>query len=248
MKYYFTTLFIVYSTFFFSQEKEGRIVYSITINADKELMEVDSKYGLVAKAIEATKTLEFFLDFNEDYSKFYRTENINIDSQSAYIASTFCSTYDVVFSNLKEKYILAEKNAMSALTGEKNEYIRIEIIKDWEVTNESKTIDGFICYKAFGTKVNSYLKDSYKEKVVAWFCPSLPYAIGPSQYNGLPGLILELQEKKVIIGVKRIDLVKKIDIKIDNKKSIISKEEYDKLEKIKMDKVFENAKANSKSK
>ena len=46
---------------------------------------------------------------------------------------------------------------------------------------------------------------TFNHPVVAWFCPDLPYSFGPNGYCGLPGLILELQIRNGVYGVKRID-------------------------------------------
>lgn len=73
----------------------------------------------------------------------------------------------------------------------------------WDITTESKTIQNFICYKAFA-KRDIYIinldksgdKPVYKKEVktvelVAWFCPDFPYSFGPDQFYGLPGIVFE---------------------------------------------------------
>jgi len=55
---------------------------------------------------------------------------------------------------------------------------------DWIISSEHKEILCFPCIKATST---------YQGKeVVAWFTPSIPIPDGPLEYQGLPGLILEL--------------------------------------------------------
>ncbi len=55
----------------------------------------------------------------------------------------------------------------------------------WGILNERKSILGFPCVKAVCT---------YQDKeIVAWFTPSIPISDGPLEYQGLPGLILELR-------------------------------------------------------
>lgn len=75
----------------------------------------------------------------------------------------------------------------------------IEIKEDckWTITTENKKIADFQCYKA--TRPNFIIDRNGKEKtllITAWFAPSLPYSFGPKGYNGLPGLVLELTDRK----------------------------------------------------
>lgn len=209
-------------------------------------MEVDKKYGLISNAIEAAKHLEFNLDFVDNNSVFYRVENLNLDFQSAYTASTFCSTFDTFFTNIQTKTIFAEKKSLNSVIGNIDAYIGIPIVDDWEITSETKEIDGFQCYKALGKKKTSYLDKKFEEEVIAWFCPKLPYSFGPTQYFGLPGLILEIQESKVVIGVKKIDLNRDVKINFDSNKKIITKYEYDVFIKNGMDKIQESIEKENK--
>ncbi len=57
----------------------------------------------------------------------------------------------------------------------------------WKLTGNEKTILGFTCQEA------TMEKDSVK--TVAWFTPSIPVSAGPSTYNNLPGLVLQVDIK-----------------------------------------------------
>jgi GLPGLI family protein len=70
----------------------------------------------------------------------------------------------------------------------KNYLISNELTKyDWKISKESKEILGYEVRKA-EAKMDS------TTNVIAWYAPKLPYKNGPSSYQGLPGLILELEE------------------------------------------------------
>ena len=56
----------------------------------------------------------------------------------------------------------------------------------WKVTTEQKMVQGYPCLKAT-TVVDS-------TEVVAWFTAQIPVSIGPANYGGLPGAILEVNE------------------------------------------------------
>jgi GLPGLI family protein len=78
---------------------------------------------------------------------------------------------------------------------------------NWNLTNESKTIQNYLCYLA---------KTKYSHlDVFAWYCPALPYSAGPTEFAGLPGLILELQKGKIIYQAVKIDLNSNEELNFD---------------------------------
>lgn len=87
------------------------------------------------------------------------------------------------YKNISENKSLRTENAFG-----KNYLISNELTKyDWKISKESKEILGYEVRKA------EAVIDS-TTSVVAWYAPKLPYKNGPSDYQGLPGLILELEE------------------------------------------------------
>lgn len=77
--------------------------------------------------------------------------------------------------------------------------------QDWKITSESKKIGVYTCYKAISEKVLVNRNgNEYLSPVVAWFAPELPYSYGPKDFNGLPGLILELQFYKTVYLATKI--------------------------------------------
>ncbi len=67
----------------------------------------------------------------------------------------------------------------------------------WEITNETKTIQGYTVRKAVGESIEIPKDDpAYYGKVYAWFTDEIPIPAGPERYVGLPGLILEIEYEK----------------------------------------------------
>jgi len=82
-----------------------------------------------------------------------------------------------------------------------------------------------------------------KEMVVtAWFTPQIPVNNGPGEYAGLPGLILELNIDRTTILCSKIVLNPKEAEAITppNKGDEVTREEYNKIIKVKMDEMREN--------
>jgi GLPGLI family protein len=94
---------------------------------------------------------------------------------------------------------------------------------EWELTQESKQVNGYEVYKA--TRNNG--------KVTAWYAPELPLNFGPKGEYGLPGLILELELGKTIFKATKIELNPKKEVKVKKptKGKVVTLEEYTKIMK-----------------
>jgi GLPGLI family protein len=68
---------------------------------------------------------------------------------------------------------------------------------NWELVDETKTILGYECKKAI-YKETKEIKGENKEFITeAWYCTKLKYKIGPQDFGGLDGLILEITSKRL---------------------------------------------------
>ncbi len=85
----------------------------------------------------------------------------------------------------------------------------------WEKHSKTKTINGYTCYKATRTWSYSTWKGGLETVVVAaWYAPDIDLPLGPKNYVGLDGLILELEEK-FKSGATRVYYVSKMNINTD---------------------------------
>lgn len=66
----------------------------------------------------------------------------------------------------------------------------------WELMNETKEILGYKCYKAVSKEVKLIKGENKTFYTIAWYAPALKYHVGPQDFGGLDGLILELTDKK----------------------------------------------------
>ncbi|MCU0350454.1 MAG: GLPGLI family protein [Flavobacterium sp.] len=236
IKIFITVLFLT-TSLCFSQEN-----YSIIYNTyptygsieDEEVIK-NSKVNYIYKGLDqAIKITEFQLDINRSESFFYFKDKLYEDDKIKRLAKTFCGSSDF--------YINTEKNLKIKINyfAEKKYFINDTTRYDWTIYNESKIIDNKICYKA--TTINKTLiNDTIKEKeIVAWFYPEIPISFGPKGYDGLPGLIMELQDDKVTFVVNQILKDSKIKISKQDYKTIISEKEFNEIVKEIRDKFLED--------
>lgn len=108
-------------------------------------------------------------------------------------------------------------------------FIIISKFKKWQLTQETKTIAGYLCYKA--TTIET--RNNKEINIIAWYCPQIPVSFGPKEYNGLPGLVLEVQNNfryfratKLVLNPKEKILIKK-----PTKGKRVSQEEYNRMSK-----------------
>ncbi len=107
--------------------------------------------------------------------------------------------------------------------------------------------------KVEGEKVSDTTKTEIKDPfdeievpkeiiVTAWFTPQIPVGNGPGEYAGLPGLILELSFHRTTILCSKIILNPKEaeNITPPKKGMEVTREEYNKIIKVKMDEMREN--------
>ena len=196
--------------------------YKVTIFPEKEILEKDETLkSYYLNAIENAKHLNFGLICTSENSKFFNTTDSQILASIKGTDLLFAGYYGIVF-DLKKK-LLSQSN----LLGD-NIFVEKHIVNDWQLINEKKEINGFLCYKATSTNKIVYGEKVFNHPVTAWYCPTLPYNFGPNGYSGLPGLILELQVRNVVYGASKIELNSTETFKIETKKmKILNEKEFE---------------------
>lgn len=172
------------------------------------------------------------LIFNKESSFFISIENlIESEKNSIKIQETDTSYFFNTKIHSKAKNIILTKRKKDSLYELKEGfpikkyYIigeKTPIIK-WKLSNETKIIKDYQCYKAFC--------EFRGRKYTAWYTLDIPTFFGPFKFHGLPGLILEIVDdrKEVSFIAKKIinsqtTIPKLVDIKKDAK--FITKEKY----------------------
>ena len=126
----------------------------------------------------------------------------------------------------------------------------------WEMSTETKNIGTYTCYKGTYSKEveNKYVtfkngesvEEIKKETILitAWYTTQVPVSNGPDNYQGLPGLILEVNDGKKTIVCTEIILnpSQKITIEEPKKGKVVSQKKFIKIEKQKSDELMEKFK------
>ena len=63
----------------------------------------------------------------------------------------------------------------------------------WQLTQETKKIGNYTCFKAIYQYHSIYQKKPSKPTIV-WYTMEIPFGFGPEKYAGLPGLVIRVEE------------------------------------------------------
>ncbi|MDN3674890.1 GLPGLI family protein [Flavobacterium branchiarum] len=173
---------------------------------------------------DAIKKLEYELLVSNNNSYFHLIANLDFNERAARLARSFAGR--------KEYYRDNDKKELIEVIEFSGEFFNVwgDINKEWELVNETKLINGYKCYKAITERKIWLKKTDNVAKVIAWYCPTIPMNFGPKGFGGLPGLILELQDDKMIYLASRIEISKKLKIKINKiEGKIISQDDFYKI-------------------
>jgi GLPGLI family protein len=229
-------LIVLISFFYFTQVFSQVEYVKITYNkkSTTELKKTDKKETYASKILketrEAMKSLEYTLTFNNKESFFKEVPVMSLDngnSMSLLLSRLLGETSGSFYVDRKSGKTFHQIEFESDLY-----LVEFNKINDWKLTQEQKKIGSYNCYKA--TKNETYLNSSGDQityEIIAWYTPELPYPYGPTKYNGLPGLILELVNRQACIyahiiklNPKRKEEIKKPDMGLE-----VTKIEYDSI-------------------
>ncbi len=199
-----------------------------TDNIDKNKILASSFNKSIAQYAKAHKYILKFTPNESYYEVITSLKPDNIDEKT-YDMSTKMFRGGVFYQNKMNKYILNQKKTYS---GELY-LIKDTLINDWKISNKTKLIGKYKCYKA--------TKKLYKNQIItAWFTPVIPVPFGPVGYGGLPGLILEINYLNNSLILKNIKFKNnKIEIFKPKEGKFVTKKEYKKIRLERRGKLYE---------
>lgn len=212
-------LFITYTNIY-CQNLSVKVVYNQAIK-DSRITKSDS--------IKIFKDLEYQLLCNTNESEFRIIEKMNSDaSKSNRRFAARIGATSLQYRSLIDK----EKIRFFNFLGD-NYIVKLPFNEyNWKLTKESKKIGKYTCYKGVTFTTINTAKSKTKTityKVIAWYTPDIPLSFGPNGFDGLPGLILEVNWRNNYLIAKDINIKKLDDSKIErpNKGIEMSSKEFE---------------------
>lgn len=221
-------LFFLVLTNIKAQELSGRVTYNVSLNLTIEQVDKRNKERNVKTSqstrdrINSARDILAYLEFNDFHSIQKLESKLKNDAnRMRNITKSGAGNERIYYTN--NSFLHKNSIVECVILGEC--YLVEQPKSIWKITQESKIIGGYLCYKA------EYQNPLYKYKrPIAWFAPKIPASYGPKIFTGLPGLILELEDNTVTFTAIKIEINPKekiIIVKPEGK--IISEENYNVL-------------------
>lgn len=249
MKFQLTlTLFLsLWITSLFAQEFRGTATYKTDRKFDLKMdsTEVNSEMQKqLAAQLKKQFQREYTLNFNNDASLFTEVEKLDQPAPAAAggINIVIAGNTDVLYRNVAKDEFVRETEIMGKefLIKDKLEQL------DWKLEKESKNIGEYTCFKATMTEEvtdqtwdsasDSLVKSTKTRVTTAWYTLDVPVKHGPSNFWGLPGLILEINDGEQTILCSKIILnpEKQPAIEAPKKGKVVNRAEYEEIQEKKM--------------
>lgn len=238
----------------YAQKLEGIATYKSQRKFEVELDSTvnDGMRDQIMAMLKKQSEKEFILEFTDNESEYKEEEKLDdntvISGGGMEIVVQGSGGNDVLYKNLKEKRYAHSVEVFG------KEFLIQDVLEqeDWKMENETKNIGEYTCFKAtYSTTRKIMTAESSSEDgtgsgsenvveeavhVTAWYTPQIPLQHGPSNYGGLPGLILEVNDGSETILCSKIVLnpEKGISIKEPTRGKVVDHAEYDEILEKKM--------------
>lgn len=230
-------LFLYLISPWLSHSQSGIVTYqkritqliSETEESKKMAKEKPSYYKTIADMDQGMKLLLEDIEFNlffKDNESIFKAETTLEHEKSKLLkgALAYGGGNGLYYTNNHKKEMLYQTEAIGQTFIVKSEKV------NWQLSNETKKIGKYICYKATCIeKTKTYAGKIHEKEVVAWYAPDIPIPFGPVGYGNLPGLIIMLEYGGFVeFVVKRIDLnpKKEIVVKKPKKGELVTEKEF----------------------
>jgi GLPGLI family protein len=265
MKKIITVFALLLMTSMNAQTFTGKATYKtsrksdIQIDANQEGM-TDKIQEEVQKRLQKMSQKTFILEFDKTKSVYKQDESLAAPN----LSSDFTQVQVIEIGGGSGKGSIYYKDLQGKTYRNQTEIQgKVFLIKDdlptydWKMSTETKNIGMYTCYKATYSKeveqkqvtfINGEMKEEVvKETIVttAWYTLQVPVSNGPDNYQGLPGLILEINDGKNLIVCTEISMnpSKSIKIEAPKKGKVVSQEKYDEIQNKKSKEMMEKFKS-----
>jgi len=248
-------LALLFSTEAWAQKMEGIATYKTQRKMDIQLDSSQVDDGMKEQIMAMMKKQsekEFTLQFSQDESLYTEVEKLDKPS-----GMTGGMVFEVQVIGDGAGDVLYKNLAQNRYTNQTESFSKQFLIKDqikareWKLEKESKNIGNYACFKATYTyerpvqrvmsfSINDASEDESEETeeetpemetitVTAWYTPQIPVKNGPSQYDGLPGMILEISDGNLSVLCSKVVLNPNggIDLKEPKGGKEVTQEKYE---------------------
>jgi GLPGLI family protein len=200
-----------------------KAVYQEQLKMPDNAKELDNPAIASAVAAQLSKMNKTMILYYEKGTSLF--EQLSSSSAANDVQSSFQSNINVrvqqmggggcYYKNQKKNESVSQEYIM-----DKAFLITEPLNSEWKLLSGEKKIGDYSCKKAVNDK-----------NVTAWYCPNIPVSDGPYLYQGLPGLILEIETPTKIIMMQSIEFEPVITNKIQTPKTgkKISRDEFNKI-------------------
>ncbi|TBN02346.1 GLPGLI family protein [Hyunsoonleella flava] len=241
------SLFLSFSGF--SQEFQGKAeyVYKAQMNLGRwgaKMSEAQKKQ--IAARLKNRLEKKYILTFNKEASVYNEYEKL--DAMSGATDSWGKNfTPGEQYKNVKTNAFVQDQEFYGKKFLIKDSLLKI----DWKMGTETKQIGNYTCFKATAMIPNSQMafwefswsqmrqeqaeseesgeaKEEPMTEVVAWYTTQIPVSQGPSEFWGLPGLILEVSSGSTTMLCSKIVMnpEEKTEVEAPKRGTEVTKEEY----------------------
>jgi GLPGLI family protein len=200
MKHFYLLLFSLLFVFKLAAQDNYKATYRLTYQPDS--------------TNKKSKESELFLLYmNKEMSQFLSYNNALGDSLFLKIQTGTMTTEEIVeqtlagprtkfYLKINKLYAEEKIEVFQELMAKLYTYEQPLNLMEWEITGESKEVEGYNCQKA----TTRYAGRDY----IAWFDPEISISDGPYRFNGLPGLIISIYDTRLhyqfdLVGLEKGD-------------------------------------------
>lgn len=235
-----------------AQNIEGIATYKTQRQMDVQLDSTQMDDAMQKQLIAMLKKQfqkEFTLQFTDGESVYKEEEKLDAPSPGmgggmVQVEIMGNGASDVLYKNTNEQQFVNQVESFS------KQFLIQDKINDreWKLEKETKNIGDYTCFKATSTYERSVMRtrtissssaeeteapEEEKETitVTAWYTPQIPVKNGPANYDGLPGLILEIADGELSVLCSKIVLNPKNGVDINRPKGgkKVTQDEFDKI-------------------
>lgn len=246
-------LSLVSSSFLYAQDFQGKAeyMYKAQMNLGRWGAKMsEAQKNQIAARLKNRLEKKYILTFNKEASVYNEYEKL--DAMSGATDSWGKNfTPGEQYKNVKTNAFVQEQEFYGKKFLVEDELLKI----DWKMSGETKKIGNYNCFKATAMIPSSKMafwefswsrlrqeegetdtenagedeeQTEAMTEVVAWYTPQIPVSQGPSEFWGLPGLILEVSSGSTTMLCSKIIInpEEKTEVKAPKRGNAVTKMEY----------------------